>query len=233
MTNSGIELILLPGLDGTGLLFKRLESCLAWRMPVTAVSYPKDPKSGYRELIALIEARMGTKPIVVLGESFSGPIAVELAARHPNQVKGLILAATFLRSPWPPWIMKAAAHVDIDYVPSALRNRFLRGSRVDPELDADIAIILSQMPAGVRAARLGQVAGADVRQLFETVTCPVLALHGTRDWVVPRFAIKAAIQHKAKARMKEFGAGHMLLQTRAEASADQIAAFVHDIESEI
>ena len=233
MSAGRVELVLLPGLDGTGRLFQWLEQALEGRVATKVVSYPDDPGLGYREIIALVESRMEVKPIVVLGESFSGPIAVELAARHPVHVKGLILAATFLRSPWPPWMIRAAARVNIDSVSPGLRNRFLRGPRADPELDAVINSILSDMPSGVRASRLREVAAVDVSKPFASLRCPVLALQGSRDFVVPRWSLKSAIDHKANARMTEFTAGHMLLQTKTKEAANEIAAFVHDIERDL
>ena len=233
MPPASVELVLLPGLDGTGRLFQWLEQALLGRVATSVVSYPSDPALGYRELIALVESRMEIKPVVVLGESFSGPIAVELAARHPDQVKGLILAATFLRSPWPPWMLRAAARVSIDTVPPGVRNRFLRGPRADPELDAVINSILSDMPSGVRASRLREVAAVDVSKPFASLRCPVLALQGSRDFVVPRWSLKSAIHHKVNARMTEFVAGHMLLQTKTKETANEIAAFVQDIERDL
>ena len=233
MPTDRLELMLLPGLDGTGRLFKWLEQALLGRVATSVVSYPADPAHGYRELIALVESRMEIKPVVVLGESFSGPIAVELAARHPEQVKGLILAATFLRSPWPPWMLRAAAQVQIDAVPPRVRNRFLRGPRADPELDAVINSILSEMPSGVRAARLNEVAAIDVGQDFVNIRCPVLALQGSRDFVVPRWSLKSAINLKSNAQMLQFQSGHMLLQTKTTEAANEIAAFVQGIERDL
>ena len=230
MASCQTELLLLPGLDGTGRLFKRLERALAGRVKTRVMSYPANPACGYPELIALVEGDLGAEPIVVLGESFSGPIAIEIALRHPEQVKGLVLSATFAQSPWPSWLVKAAAGVDVLRIPAALRNRFLRGSRVDPELDAEIADVLASMPAGVRASRLRQVAAIDVRDDLSSQTCPILALHGTRDFVVPRFPLKAALRGKANVRLSEFECGHLLLQTFAGQAATDIAAFVQNTE---
>ena len=117
MSNTEIKLLLLPGLDGTGRFFARLQRCLDDRIDVEVVRYPGDRPLGYRELANYVRAHIGAQPVVLLGESFSGPIAIRLAAELPQHVKGLILAATFITSPWPRWMVKAAATAKPSAVP--------------------------------------------------------------------------------------------------------------------
>ncbi len=101
--SSAPALVLLPGLDGTGILFNQfveaIEPCVRTRR---IVAYPPDEPLGYAELEALTrEALPRDRPCVVLGESFSGPIAIRLAAERPPQVVGLILCVTFAKNPYP------------------------------------------------------------------------------------------------------------------------------------
>lgn len=56
------SIILLPGLDGTGVLFK--------------------------PLVGFVLDRLPDSEFVLLGESFSGPIALRVAARKPAGVCG-------------------------------------------------------------------------------------------------------------------------------------------------
>ena len=78
-----MHLLLLPGMDGTGRLFGPLAKALAPTIKPVAVSYPTDQPLGYNELLALIETSLPSDPFVVVGESFSGPLALMLAARRP------------------------------------------------------------------------------------------------------------------------------------------------------
>ena len=95
-------LVLLPGLDGTGILFEPLARALGVDLDVRVVRYPSDPTLGYRELESLARAALPTdRPFVILGESFSGPIAIRLAADSPPGLVGLILVVTFARNPYP------------------------------------------------------------------------------------------------------------------------------------
>lgn len=56
------------------------------------VSYPPDQSLGYRDLAHLVRSRLPKdEPFILLAESFSGPIALALAADPPPQLKALIL----------------------------------------------------------------------------------------------------------------------------------------------
>lgn len=84
-------LVLLPGLDGTGELFDPLVRELGPDLSIRVVRYPQDPGLGYKELLQFArDALPPTEPLVLLGESFSGPIAIQLSAERPDQVRGLI-----------------------------------------------------------------------------------------------------------------------------------------------
>lgn len=223
------ELVLLPGLDGTGELFARLCAWLAPKISPTVVSYPPDPALGYRELTDLVCDRLGRRKVVLLGESFSGPIAVNVAARLPDQIEGLILAATFLRSPYPGVLVRAAAQLNRRRMAGTFANWVLMGWRHDKDLEALLAEILASMPVEVGSARLREVASVDVRPVLDRVRCPILVLHGRRDWLVPERRSAAALTPRPDAMIKRFGAPHMLLQTMPEAAAADIAAFISQL----
>ena len=223
------HLVLLPGLDGTGRLFRWLTDKYAGSVPLHIVNYPADARLGYRELTADVRALIGSRNVIVLGESFSGPIAVEIAASMPNQVKGIILAATFVRSPWPAWLVRMAARLNPGLAPRPLMYAILRGRNTDPSLNMEIEKILTEMPPEVRSKRLNEVADADVRDRLKAVQCPILVLHGTKDWLVPRTSVVKSVKSNPNATIALFEAPHMLLQTNAAAAARAIEAFVGKI----
>ena len=92
-------LVLLPGMDGTGELFSPLLKELGPDIQTVVVRYPDLPLD-YAAHEAFARARLpSTGPFVVLGESFSGPIAISLAASSPDGMCGYVLCASFVRSP--------------------------------------------------------------------------------------------------------------------------------------
>src|SRR5262245_10326170 len=93
-------IVLLPGMDGTGDLFAPLIAQLKGAPTPLVVSYPNAEPLGYSELTALArKALPRNQPYILLGESFSGPIAVQLAAERPHGLVGLVLCASFVSSP--------------------------------------------------------------------------------------------------------------------------------------
>lgn len=77
--------MLLPGLDGTGDLFGPLLPFLGDSTPTLVVRYPPDVPLGYAALTDLARASLPSDgPFFLLGESFSGPVAVKLAAQAPS-----------------------------------------------------------------------------------------------------------------------------------------------------
>jgi pimeloyl-ACP methyl ester carboxylesterase len=224
-----MKLVLLPGLDGSGRFFKRLQALLGNSIPVQVVRYPPDQVLGYAELPDFVRQRIGSGPVVLLGESFSGPIAIQLAADLPEQIKGLILAATFVTPPWPRWMISAAARAKPDLVPRGWIDAILRGPTIDPELGVEIADIMAGFLPEVRAARLRAVAAVNARDELRRVSCPILVLHGRNDWLVPKSGILRALKSKPGAVIKLIDGPHMLLQCNAAGGAREIEAFMNSV----
>ena len=56
---------------------------------------PHDPAvQSFDDLIALAERQMGRGPVDIVAQSMGGAIALQLALRHPNLVRRLVLAVT-------------------------------------------------------------------------------------------------------------------------------------------
>src|SRR5260221_8527089 len=107
------KLILMPGMDGTGELFAPLLRALGSSMESAVVRYPADAPLGYAELLPRVRAELpSSEPFVLLGESFSGPLALMLAAEAPAGLRGVILCASFASNPihWLPPFAKWFVH---------------------------------------------------------------------------------------------------------------------------
>lgn len=225
MTSGTPEIVLLPGLDGTGDLFDRLEDKLSPELSVKIIRYPEDPTLGYAGYVELVRNEIGSRSVYLLGESFSGPVAILIAAQLGRQVKGIVLAATFVKNPWPQWLIRRAVRVDPRTTPPKLRNAILMGSYGDPELVRRVDDIVRTLPRPVRAARLRAMAEVDVRTDFARLACPILVLHGRSDWLVRKSPMQKAVSEKGRARMIVIPGAHMLLQTRPVESAAEIIHF--------
>src|ERR1700761_2625283 len=95
-------LVLLPGLDGTGDFFRPLVETLDGSIPTRIVRYPVDGCYDYDTCRELVRRELPVNgSYVVLGESFSGPLAIELAAESPPGLAGVILSSSFVANPRP------------------------------------------------------------------------------------------------------------------------------------
>src|SRR5438477_11217911 len=94
------HLVLLPGLDGTGSLFAPFVQSLNSHFTTAVVSYPRDKLLNYQQLIPKIrEVIPWGEPYTLLAESFSGPLAMQFAAVQPEDLKAIVLAASFVNNP--------------------------------------------------------------------------------------------------------------------------------------
>jgi pimeloyl-ACP methyl ester carboxylesterase len=86
-------------MDGTGDLFAPLIDAFGDTIACTVVRYPDEPLD-YAGHEAIARAALPThRPYVILGESFSGPIAVSIAGSEPPGLVGYVLCASFVTCP--------------------------------------------------------------------------------------------------------------------------------------
>lgn len=83
-----MKLILLPGLDGTGRLFAPLIKILPSHYSPLVVAYPHDETLSYAALIDYVQGLIPKEEShILVAESFSGPIAINLASSNPPNLK--------------------------------------------------------------------------------------------------------------------------------------------------
>jgi pimeloyl-ACP methyl ester carboxylesterase len=93
---------MLPGLDGTGQVFEPLLKQLPEDIVAQVVRYPADRVMSFQEHVDFARKQLPRKkPFVLLAESFSGPIGLQILSEPPDNLKGLLLVATFARHPTP------------------------------------------------------------------------------------------------------------------------------------
>jgi pimeloyl-ACP methyl ester carboxylesterase len=226
-------LLLLPGLDGTGMLLRRLREALGTDIPTVLVAYPADRALGYAALEEIARARLpGQRSFVLLAESFSGPIALSIAATRPAGLRGLILACSFARNPLPALapLRRLAWLLPVHRVPGAVLAWPTLGRFANAELRSELVSALRQVSASAIAERLRAVAEVDVSPLLAHVDVPALYLRASADRLVPQSAVDnlAAIPG---IRLVEVEGPHFLLQANPSAAASYVRSFLREIQA--
>lgn len=211
-------------MDGTGELLRSLADQLALHRPVHLFAYPPDRPLSYAQLATYVMERAPNRPFIVLGESFSGPIAIEIAATDPRAA-GLVLASSFARHPLPAQFAALTRLLDLRWLPPRIIARALMGSTATPELTARLQQVLSALPREVLQYRAREALHVDKRYRLREITCPVLCLQGRFDYLVNRRQVDEIATAQPRCQVHWFDSAHMLLATHSEAAVKAINQF--------
>ncbi|QWP76568.1 alpha/beta hydrolase [Lysobacter sp. K5869] len=222
--------LVLPGLDGGGELLSDFLAALQPRFAANALAYPNDPALGYDALVDWAWTRLPTdEPFALIGESFSGPVAIRLAARRPPNLAALVLCASFAQAPRPPWsplglaALPAWLHrLPLRHAPLAVVERAVLGRWSNPRWRERLRAALDALDPAVLRTRLGEVARVDARAALAAVAVPTLYLRATADRLVSRESWETI--HRARPHTECFAldAPHFLLQACADDAAARI-----------
>ena len=229
-----ISLILLPGMDGTGQLFELLIRALAGEFEIKVVTYPTSIPCGYSQLEAIArEAIPKEGSYVILGESFSGPIAISLAASASVRLKGLIHCCTFVRNPRPALSAFGSllGFFPIGAVPASARAHLLFGRFSTAALRASLAQSLAQVSLSVLRKRLSAVLSVDVSVELAAIGLPLLYLRASQDRLVPPSASALIVSINKMTQLVQIEGPHCLLQAVPTEASTVIAVFLRQIQN--
>lgn len=234
-THASPLLVLLPGMDGTGQLFQRFDAALHARTDLAShtIAYPAAPLD-YAALETFVRERLPQdRPFVVLAESFSGPLGTALRADPPPGMRALVLCCSFVRNPRP--MLAPLRHllglVPFGAMPGFALRQALLAPCATPELQAELAAALAQVPPAVLRQRLRAVIDADATRAFARGSLPVLYLRGRHDRLVPPANALQILRLAPGAQLADIAAPHMLLQAAPAAAADAIATFISGLSA--
>jgi pimeloyl-ACP methyl ester carboxylesterase len=223
-----VTLVLLPGMDGTGDLFEPLLAELGSSLTTQVVRYPSAEPLGYDALTAIARRALPCAgPYVILGESFSGPIAIRLASQRPAGLTGLILCASFVSNPtiWLRALQAVLGAVPIGLLAHWLAPWRLMGRFRTPERTALLLRTLARVPDGVLRARLRAVMAVNVSSQLSRVEAPIMYLQGTEDGLIRQRVVDAAMCSSRSMQVRRVVGPHCLLQCSAQEAAREIREF--------
>ncbi|MEO8897596.1 MAG: alpha/beta fold hydrolase [Candidatus Dormibacter sp.] len=252
----GPPLLLIPGLGATRVVFRPLMPLLTahFRVAVydqrgiggsqlTTGPYTTAQLAG--DAVAVLDA-LSIDRATVLGGSFGGLVAQEVAVGYPDRLHVLVLAATG----------PGRAHLVEEPDPAAVGALLGKSARSPEEAYRIACTVLysrefqeahpdfieqqisdrATRPIDGRAfrAQLDASRGHDAWDGLSSIAAPTLVLHGSEDAVIPLANARLLAERIPGATMVVFdGAGHLFFHEEPERTAAVIVEFVSGVSSRL
>lgn len=225
-------LVLLPGLDGIGTRLADFLAHLGEGFDARIVGYPPDRPLDYAALEQLVRAALPEdRAYVLIGESFSGPIALRIASNAPAGLRAVVLCGSFVRSPFPHlrWTAPLLAHLPIKSLPRWMRALLLWGSDASAGIPAQAQRATAGVAPAVLRTRLAALLTVDARAAAARIRVPMLVIRARHDRLVGRRATREILEAAPHAKTVEVDGPHLLLQTRPCECASLVARFIRGL----
>jgi len=221
------DVVLLPGLHGSTALYDAFVALAPPWARCLPLPLPTVGGQTFDELsdVILPEVRP-LEGFVLLGESFSGPIAARLSARLGQKVALLVLCNPVVEMSVrvPEGILASIAASA--WMPAWGASMALSGGDMSvarATLDA-----VRALPKGILARRLSAVYSATEEDLASHLGSPLLTILGTSDSVVSLARSRAFFSRAPEGVIAEVEGPHLIVQTRP---ADVWAAISEEFET--
>jgi pimeloyl-ACP methyl ester carboxylesterase len=248
VAGDGPPLLLIPGLGATRVVFDPLLALLTPTFQVAVYDQrgigdsqqtpgPYTTEQLGDDAAAVLDG-LAIEHVAVMGASFGGLVAQQLAIRHPQRITALLLAATG------PGSAPLASRPD----PAAAAALLGRGARTAEDAYRMACTVLysrrfqeehadfiekqvrdrARRPVAARAfqAQLAASQGHDVWDTLPSIAAPTLVLHGGEDAVMPLANAKLLCDRIPGAVLDVFdGAGHLFFHEQPQRTADAMTAF--------
>jgi len=214
--------VLLPGMDGTGELFEPFVQAMPPHIEVVRVRYPGAIRLSYAQTAELVLGQLPTKrPYVIIAESYSGPIAIRLAAQNLPALRAIVLVASFCERPAGlagNWLSGLPLETIFRLpIPNWFLRWLLMDSQTSAELIAACQSAISQVRPDVLAARMRDVLAVDCSE--EVRGCPtrIVCLNAANDRLIARRGQLGFQRARPDIEMVPIAGPHLLLQCAPQA----------------
>ena len=249
VSGEGRPLLLIMGLGGNIEMWDPLARALN-RQQIQTIAYdapgtgdsptrlvPQRMPGLARQAAHLLDM-LGHSHADVLGVSFGGAVAQELALGHPRRVRRMVLASTMCGVggiPGNPVALSLLATPLRYYSPAFLRRtaKILYGPIISDEntlLREDISAWRARPPTlWGYLGQLAAAAGWTSLPRLHRITAPTMIISGSADPIVPPVNARILARRIPSARLELIeGAGHLVLMDIAERCATTIADFLDE-----
>ncbi|MDH3503738.1 MAG: hypothetical protein OEZ41_13170 [Nitrospirota bacterium] len=225
-----LNLILLPGLDGTGILFQPLVEQLRDIFHVTVIAYPKDRPSSMPEMAEIVKEQLSTpEDTILLAESFSGLVALTILEQCAIPLRGIIFCAAFAESPRPFLLncltMRPVGLLLFPWIPGIFYRVLCLGLSANPLLVKNLQGVLANVPSHVLVHRLRLIARVSFSNRSNVWSIPCGYLQASQDKLVPDRCAVWFAHHFQFFNLKKVDGPHFLLQAKVQQCVQYILEF--------
>ncbi len=231
-----MKFVLLPGMDGTGLLFEPLLNLWTEATPPAVLSYPADRILSYEQIESDVLSQLPVdEPYILIAESYSGPIAVRIAAKCPPMLRGLVLSATFVQRPggrlgkWCRFLV--GPYLFSGTAPRAIAKKMLQWQGLPYEKIQLWLEAFEHLRSRVLAARLKEILEVDVLEDLKKCEVPILCLYGKKDLLLSNRSHELIYQANSKVKRVGLDTPHFLLQAKPAEALHEIQIFTQILEN--
>ncbi|MGA2550055.1 MAG: alpha/beta hydrolase [Burkholderiaceae bacterium] len=213
---------------------------LAWDMPGYGYSRTVEPytmESLAQSCLDLI-AVLDVGPVVLLGHSMGGMVAQEVAARAPEAVAGLVLAATSPAfgsrdGPWQKaFLTSRTAPLDAGKSMAQLARTLVLEMVAEKSAESVVRAltnIMAAVPAATYRHALGALVEFDRRAELDSIRVPTLVVAGKSDRNAPPAVMEKMAGRIPRAHYRTIeGAGHLLHWEQPDAFNAILVAFLDE-----
>jgi pimeloyl-[acyl-carrier protein] methyl ester esterase len=223
------RLVLLPGVDGSDVFFRPLIAQRPAGVEVRSIAYDAIDAASYEALAERVIERLPRDDFFLLGWSFSGPLALMLAARGVPGLRGVILAASFATRPLrllPSWTQALAQPWLLSLYPLASMTQARLRGYSSAELRALQREAFSRTTSRALAARVRMVLGVDATEPLRACPVPLLYLRALEDRTIHTGHADMIAAHAPQARIVDLPGSHLSLTTHPEQAWSAILPFL-------
>lgn len=229
------NLVLLPGMDGTGDLFDGFAAALPPGIEAIVGRYPTHDYLEYRQLYTSVKKlTRDLSEFVLISESFSSPLAIMFAADNPPNLAALIICAGFASNPFPvlgpvlrivarPWLFRLRP-------PSILFDRYIFEASTPSGLKDKVRQNLQTVSPEVLAGRAEEILNCDARKELAQIKIPMLYLQGANDRLIKARCFEEIQKIRPDVQLASIAAPHLVLQHQPQESSAIILKFCSSLE---
>jgi len=226
----------LPGLHGTEELYQSLRDRLPEGVVAEFVNLPSKGKQDYQTLADHLDRELpktsnGSKRLFI-AESFSGPLAIRLAAMRREEIAGIVLAACFCEAPLNPGIALLPLRPLFMVKPprKALRH-FLIGNDAGEAEVAGFQEVVQSIPSATLSKRIRTILELTEDDNPDVPNIPILILQANNDNLVPWEAQSKLEANYPEATIHWIESPHLIFQRCPGECIQHIVDFAEGINS--